>query len=77
MEGTIRMSRKRPINVEISPRFPDEPLERMVKRFIKKMKKQKVLEEVRDRRYYEKPSTKRRKEAIKRKRLVQKNTPKR
>jgi len=71
------MSRKRPINVEISPRFPDEPLERMVKRFIKKMKKQKVLEEVRDRRYYEKPSTKRRKEAIKRKRLVQKNTPKR
>ncbi len=77
MEGAIRMSRKRPIHVEISPRFKDEPIERMVKRFVKKVKKQKILDKVRDRRYYEKPSTKRRKEAIRRKRLAQKNTPKR
>ena len=71
------MSRKRPIHVEISPRFPDEPLERMVKRFVKKVKKQKILDQVRDRRHYEKPSTKRRKEAVRRKRLIQKNAPKR
>ena len=33
---------------------------RLIKRFIKKCKKEKVIEQVRDRRYYKKPSDKKR-----------------
>ncbi len=39
----------------------DEPFERMLKRFIKKVKKERVIEQIRERRYYEKPSVVRRK----------------
>ena len=38
----------------------DEPFERMLKRFLKKVKKERVIEQVRERRYYEKPSVVRR-----------------
>lgn len=66
------MSRKRPINVEITPKHRDEPLERMIKRFVKKLKKEKILEKVRDNRFYEKPSITRRKKAKQRKRTLDK-----
>jgi small subunit ribosomal protein S21 len=49
----------RPVNVEVTRRG-DEPIERMLKRFIKKCKKEKILEEYKSRRYYIKPSEKRR-----------------
>lgn len=39
----------------------DEPFERMLKRFVKKVKKERVIEQVRERRYYEKPSVTKRK----------------
>jgi len=39
----------------------DEPFERMLRRFVKKVKKERVIEQVRERRYYEKPSVTRRK----------------
>ena len=39
----------------------DEPFERMLKRFIKRVKKERVIEQVRERRYYEKPSVTKRK----------------
>ena len=61
---------KSPIQVEVRPRH-NEPTERLIRRFIKKVKKEGILEEVRERRYYEKPSTKRRKEKIRRKQLAQ------
>ena len=35
---------------------PGESAERFIKRFMKKVKKFKIIEQVRDRRYYEKPS---------------------
>jgi small subunit ribosomal protein S21 len=38
----------------------DEPFERMLRRFVKKVKKERVIEQVRERRYYEKPSVVRR-----------------
>ena len=38
----------------------DEPFERMLRRFIKKVKKERVVEQARERRYYEKPSVVRR-----------------
>ena len=52
------MSRKRPINVEIRPRNRDESLERMIRRFTKKCKKERITEKYRERMYYEKPSEK-------------------
>ena len=36
----------------------------LIRKFIKKVKKQKIIEEIRERRYYEKPTTKRRKAKI-------------
>ena len=51
---------KRPINVEVEAR-KNEPIERTIKRFSKKVKKERIVEEHRERIYYEKPSeTKRR-----------------
>ena len=60
---------KSPIQVEVRPR-PNEPAERMIRRFIKKVKKEGILDELRDRMYYEKPSTKRRREKVRRKQLA-------
>jgi small subunit ribosomal protein S21 len=48
------------VNVKVQPK-KDEPFERMLKRFMKKVKKERVIEQVRERRYYEKPSVTRRK----------------
>tara|TARA_B100000676_G_scaffold301371_1_gene348465 strand:- start:923 stop:1144 length:222 start_codon:yes stop_codon:yes gene_type:complete len=42
-------------NVTIKPRA-GESAERMIKRFMKKVKKQRIIEQVRDRRYYKKKS---------------------
>jgi len=36
----------------------NEPAERLIRRFIKKVKKEKIIEQVRDRKYYKKPSEK-------------------
>jgi|TARA_R100000008_G_scaffold4357_1_gene2813 ribosomal protein S21 len=62
----------KPINVEVKPRDRNESFERMVRRFVKKTKKEKVLEKYRERMYYEKPSIKRKKERLKRKKLLDK-----
>ena len=50
---------KRSINIEIKPRYRDEPFERVMRRFMKKAKKERIVENYRDRMYYEKPSVKR------------------
>jgi len=63
---------KRTIVVEAKPRYKDEPFEKMVRRFIKKCKKARVIENYRDKMYYEKPSKKRKREKEKRKRVLQK-----
>jgi len=62
---------RRAINVEITPRN-NEPIERTIKRFLKKVKKEKIIENYRDRRYYEKPSVTRKKKQLQRKRVAQK-----
>ena len=51
-------------NLTIKPRR-NERADRLIKRFIKKAKKLGIIDEVKDRRHYKKPSEKRR-EAIKR-----------
>ena len=59
-----------PINVEVRLR-EGESVERMIRRFTKKVKKDGILDEFLNKKYYEKPSTKRRREKIKRKRIAQ------
>jgi ribosomal protein S21 len=60
-----------PVNVEVRPRNNESP-ERMIKRFNKKVKRSGVLEEVRDRRFHEKPSKIRRLKKQRAKRLARK-----
>ena len=43
-------------NVTITPKNKYENSDRMIRRFIKKVKKIKLMDELRDRRYYKKPS---------------------
>ena len=62
----------KPVHVEIKPKYPDEPIERMVKRYSKKVKKAGIIAEVLERRYYDKPSVKRRKALKRRKRVLDK-----
>ena len=38
------MSSKKPIRVEVRAKYPDEPIERMIKRFNKKVKKERIIE---------------------------------
>ena len=49
---------KKVSQVVIKPRHPRESAERMIRRFIKKTKKERIVEEARDRRRYKKPSIK-------------------
>ena len=49
-----------------------EPADRLIKRFSRKVKKEGILEEVRDRRFYKKPSSVRRHKKLRRKRVAQK-----
>ena len=65
------MSRSRPVHVEIIPR-KNEPPEKVIRRFTKKVKKEGILEEVRERSYYIKPSARRRKKKRDRARVLQK-----
>ena len=63
---------KRVVLVEITPRHPQELIERMIKRFSRKVKKERIIENIRDRRYYEKPSAVRKRKAKKRKKVLDK-----
>ena len=62
----------RAVLVEVKPRHRDEPVARLIKRFVKKCKKERVVENYRDRMYYEKPSIVRKREKARRKRVIQK-----
>ena len=59
------------INVEVTSRR-NEPPEKMIRRFMKKVKKEGILEEVRERAYYMKPSEKRRRKRRERDRVMKK-----
>jgi ribosomal protein S21 len=64
------------VNVKITPKNKHENADRMIRRFIKRTKKIKLMDELRDRRYYTKPSeikrtTKRRQIAENKKRVRQ------
>ena len=65
------MSKKaKPVNVEVTPRKNESP-ERMVKRFIKKVKKEGLLDEWREKyMFFEKPTDKRRRKKKERNRVI-------
>ena len=59
------------INMEVIPKKNEDPI-RVIKKFIKKCKKEGFLREVMDRKHYKKPSDVRRLKKIRRKRVAQK-----
>lgn len=59
------------VNVQVKARR-NEPAENLIKRFSRKVKKEGIVEQVKNRMYYEKPSTKRRREKVRRKRVLKK-----
>jgi len=63
-------------NVKVTERECRGNVERMIRRFIKKTKKEKIIESVRDRQYYVKPSDVRRAKKRKAKRLHEKEMQK-
>tara|TARA_R100000008_G_scaffold15146_1_gene7341 strand:- start:1237 stop:1461 length:225 start_codon:yes stop_codon:yes gene_type:complete len=66
------MGNKRPVIVEVRAKYLDEPIERMIKRFSKKVKKQRIKEGCVERRRFTKPSDERRLQKKRRKKILQK-----
>ena len=66
------MSKRRPVNVEVSLKEVRGDVNRLIRKFMKKVKKERIIENYLDRRFYEKPSTKKRKEKLKKRRNAQK-----
>jgi ribosomal protein S21 len=63
---------KRPINVEVRPRYKDEHPEKTIRRFSKKVKKERIIEKFLERRRFEKPSVKKKRERLRRKKVLDK-----
>ena len=60
------------INVEVSLKEVRGDQNKLIRKFIKKCKKERILEDYLDRRFYTKPSVKRRKEKLRRLRNIKK-----
>tara|TARA_B100000287_G_scaffold291299_1_gene274687 strand:- start:87 stop:338 length:252 start_codon:yes stop_codon:yes gene_type:complete len=56
----IKMGKNKAVNVQVTLKETRGNSARLIKRFIKKVKKLRILDDLRERRYYEKPSSKRR-----------------
>jgi len=63
---------KKAVNVSTRPRGHNDNPQKMIRRFMRKVKKERILEQFRNNRFYEKPSTKRRKAAKRRRRVLDK-----
>jgi len=66
------MSNKKAVNVEVNIKETKGDISRLIRRFMKKVKKERIIETYLDKRFYEKPSAKRRREKLKKKRNAQK-----
>ena len=53
------------VNVEVSLKEVRGDQNRLIRKFIKKCKKERIIEDYLDRRFYEKPSSKKRREKLK------------
>lgn len=63
---------KRAVNVKVDIREVGGDVNRLIRKFIKKVKKERIIEDYLDGRYYTKPSKKRRQEKIKKLRNARK-----
>jgi ribosomal protein S21 len=63
---------KKSVNVSVDIRHVKGDTYHLIKRFMKKVKKERIVEDYLSRRFYEKPSQKRRKEKAKKLRNAQK-----
>ena len=63
---------KRAVNVEVTLKEAKGDISRLIRKFMKKVKKERIIEDYLDRRFYEKPSQKRRKAKLKKLRNAQK-----
>jgi ribosomal protein S21 len=63
----------RPIHVEVTLEEVRGNTSKLIKKFIKKVKKSKILERVREKSFYEKPSKKRRRQKLKKLQNVKKS----
>tara|TARA_Y100000296_G_scaffold80956_1_gene107200 strand:- start:799 stop:1032 length:234 start_codon:yes stop_codon:yes gene_type:complete len=70
------MSRKRPVHVVVTLEEVGGSPDRMFKKFAKKVKKSGIIDKVRKRQYYEKPSLKRKRKRLKKKILAEQQTKK-
>ena len=66
------MAKNKAVNVQVTLRETRGNSARLIKRFIKKVKKLRILDDLRERRYYEKPSAKKAKVAKQRKKILDK-----
>lgn len=60
------------VNVEVSLSEVRGDVGRLIRKFNKKVKKERILEEFKERMFYEKPSSKRRKEKLRKKEIARK-----
>ena len=63
---------KRPVNAQVTLKEAKGDINRMIRKFMKKVKKERIIEDYLDRRFYEKPSAKKRREKLKKIRNAQK-----
>jgi len=68
---------KRATRLTVKSKGKDEPVEKLIKRFIRKTKKQGIIKELRDRRYFQKPSKIRHERNNRFRRELEKNRKKR
>ena len=66
------MSKKRPVNVEVHIRETKGDISKLIRKFMKKVKKERIIENYLDKRFYEKPSIRRRREKAKKLRNIRK-----
>jgi len=62
---------RRPAHVSVATRKDESP-ERLIRRFLRKVKKSHIIEEFREKRFFEKPSVKRRRKRQQRERTLKK-----
>jgi len=60
------------VNVEVTLKETRGDVNRLIRKFIKKCKKERIIEDYLDRRFYEKPSVRRRREKMKKLRNARK-----
>ena len=66
------MSKKRAVNVSVHIRETKGDINKLIRKFMKKVKKERIIEDYLDRRFYEKPSVRKRREKAKKLRNARK-----